>query len=61
MLLAVGAAVPKQPLPHLAEERALVLHDGDGLAAFGHLLQTFAAAGSEEALSLAHSFADVFR
>jgi len=52
-------------LPYLrrlvAEERALVLRDPDGLSAFRHLLQTFASAGNEEALTLAYSFADVFR
>lgn len=77
MLLAVAAAVPERSayaadslaggvvLPYLqrllAEQPALVLHDPDGLAAFRHLLQTFAAAGNEEALTLAYSFADVFR
>lgn len=77
MLLAVAAAVPERSayaadslaggvvLPYLqrllAVRPALVLHDPDGLAAFRHLLQTFAAAGNEEALTLAYSFADVFR
>jgi hypothetical protein len=45
----------------LAENRSLVLHDADGVAAFRHLLATFAAAGDEDALALAYSFADVFR
>jgi hypothetical protein len=77
MLLAVAAAVPERNryatdpiagrvvLPYLqrllAEQRALVLRDPDGLSAFRHLLQTFAAAGNEQALALAYSFADVFR
>lgn len=76
-LLAVAAAIPERSryatdpiagrvvLPYLqrllADERALVLGDPDGLAAFRHLLQTFAAAGNEEALTLAYNFADVFR
>jgi hypothetical protein len=45
----------------LAEQRSLVLVDEDDLAAFGHLLATFAAAGNEAALALAYTFADVFR
>ncbi len=45
----------------LAEQRSLVLVDEDGLAAFGQLLTTFAAAGNEAALVLAYTFADVFR
>jgi hypothetical protein len=77
MLLAIARAVPQRGpyatdslaasviLPYLhrllVEQRDLVLHDGDGLAAFRHLLQTFAAAGNEDALALAYNFADVFR
>jgi hypothetical protein len=76
-LLAVAAAVPERSryaadraagdvvvrYLHrlLTGNRSLVLYDPDGLTAFRHLLQTFAAAGNEEALTLAYSFADVFR
>jgi hypothetical protein len=45
----------------LAEQRPLVLFDQDGVAAFRHLLATFAAAGNQEALALAYAFAEVFR
>ena len=45
----------------VAENRSLVLHDAAGVAAFRHLLATFATAGNEEALALAYGFADVFR
>ncbi|MDV6244769.1 NACHT domain-containing protein [Rhodococcus opacus] len=45
----------------LTEHRQLVLHDPDGTAAFRHLLATFASAGNTEALTLAYTFADVFR
>ena len=47
--------------PRARLQRSLVLDDEDGLAAFGHLLATFAAAGNEAALALAYTFADVFR
>jgi hypothetical protein len=45
----------------LAEQRPLVLFDAEGANAFRRLLATFAAAGNQEALSLAYTFADVFR
>lgn len=45
----------------LAEERDLVLFDAEGVAAFRTLLAAFAAAGNEDALVLAFTFADVFR
>jgi hypothetical protein len=45
----------------LAERRELVLFDGEGIGAFRHLLQAFAAAGNPNALELAYTFADVFR
>ncbi|MEU4238621.1 hypothetical protein [Actinoplanes sp. NPDC026619] len=45
----------------LTEQRSLVLDDSHGIAAFRHLLQTFAAAGNQQALALAYTFADVFR
>jgi hypothetical protein len=45
----------------LAEQRPLVLYDKRGIAAFRHLLATFAAAGNQAALTLAYTFADVFR
>lgn len=45
----------------LTEHRPLVLFDHIGIAAFRHLLATFAAAGNEEALALAYRFADIFR
>ncbi|RYH57179.1 MAG: hypothetical protein EON54_11965 [Alcaligenaceae bacterium] len=45
----------------LTEHRQLVLHDTYGTAAFRHLLATFASAGNTEALTLAYTFADVFR
>jgi hypothetical protein len=45
----------------LAEHRQLVLHDGSGVAAFRRLLATFASAGNTEALTLAYTFADVYR
>lgn len=45
----------------LVDERTLVLFDPDGVAAFRHLLATFAAAGNEDALTLAYTFGDVFR
>lgn len=45
----------------LTEQRHLVLFDEDGVAAFRHLLATFAAAGNQAALALAYTFADVFR
>jgi hypothetical protein len=77
MLLAVASAVPergnyptdsiagKTVVPYLerllAEHPRLALHDTDGLAAFRHLLQTFAAAGNIAALNLAYTFSDVFR
>jgi hypothetical protein len=77
MLLAIARAVPQRGpyatdslaasavLPYLhrllVEQRDLVLRDANGLTAFRHLLQTFAAAGNEEALALAYNFADVFR
>ncbi len=45
----------------LAEQRPLVLFDVQGVAAFRHLLATFAAAGNQAALALAYTFAEVFR
>ncbi|WP_203933925.1 hypothetical protein [Virgisporangium ochraceum] len=45
----------------LAEQRPLVLHDERGVASFRHLLATFAVAGNQAALTLAYTFADVFR
>ncbi|MFI5937858.1 hypothetical protein [Actinoplanes sp. NPDC051494] len=45
----------------LTEQRSLVLDDNQGVEAFRHLLQTFAAAGDQQALALAYTFADVFR
>ncbi|GAB3939237.1 hypothetical protein [Micromonospora vulcania] len=45
----------------LAENRRRVLVDPDGVAAFRHLLKAISAAGNQEALALAYSFADVFR
>ncbi len=45
----------------LAEQRPLVLFDVEGADAFRRLLATFAAAGNQEALALAYTFADVFR
>jgi hypothetical protein len=45
----------------LTEHRQLVLYDNNGVAAFRHLLATFAAAGNQAALALAYTFADVFR
>jgi hypothetical protein len=45
----------------LAGNRPLVLFDRDGAEAFRRLLATFAAAGNQEALALAYTFADVFR
>ena len=45
----------------LAEQRPLVLFDAEGADAFRRLLATFAAAGNQEALALAYTFADVFR
>jgi hypothetical protein len=45
----------------LAEQRPLILFDENGVAAFRHLLATFAAAGNQAALALAYTFADVFR
>jgi hypothetical protein len=77
VLLAIANAVPARgayPTDSLAAEavlpylhrlliewRDLVLRDTEGLASFRHLLQTFAAAGNEEALALVYNFADVFR
>ncbi|WP_216893433.1 hypothetical protein [Nocardia alni] len=58
--IASDAVVPH--LTHLlTHHRPLALHDHDGAAAFQHLLATFAAAGNEDALVLAYTFADVFR
>ncbi|WP_152191422.1 hypothetical protein [Georgenia satyanarayanai] len=52
-------------VPHLkrllAEHRHLVLFDPQGVVAFRQLLAAFAAAGSEPALELAFTFAEVFR
>ncbi len=45
----------------LTVQRPLVLFDAVGADAFRRLLATFAAAGNQEALSLAYTFADVFR
>jgi len=45
----------------LVEHRQLVLHDAAGVAAFRRLLATFASAGNTEALTLAYTFAEVFR
>lgn len=45
----------------LATHRSLVLHDEDGVAAFRHLLATFAVAGDDRALTLAYTFSDLFR
>lgn len=45
----------------VAENRALVLHDPRGVAAFRHLLAAFAAAGNPDALELAYNFSNVFR
>jgi hypothetical protein len=45
----------------LTQHRPLVLHDDAGVAAFRHLLATFASAGNAEALALAYTFAEVFR
>lgn len=58
--LAAGRVVPY--LRQLAStNRALVLNDPDGMAAFRHLLAAFAAGGSEDALELAYNFSSVFR
>lgn len=56
-----GDAVVKYLERLLAEQRPLVLFDAEGADAFRLLLATFAAAGNQEALSLAYTFADVFR
>jgi hypothetical protein len=45
----------------LTEQRALILDDSHGVEAFRHLLQTFAAAGDQQALAMAYAFADIFR
>ncbi|WP_214514648.1 hypothetical protein, partial [Rhodococcus sp. WY5] len=45
----------------LAENQQLVLHDTAGVTAFRQLLTTFASAGNTKALTLAYTFADVFR
>ncbi|MFG2045261.1 hypothetical protein [Dactylosporangium sp. NPDC048998] len=45
----------------LTEQRPLVLFDEHGTPAFRHLLATFATAGNQAALTLAYTFADVFR
>lgn len=45
----------------LAEQRPLILFDEDGVTAFRHLLAAFAAAGNQDALEMAYTFADVFR
>ncbi|WP_431935956.1 hypothetical protein [Micromonospora sp. RP3T] len=45
----------------LTEQRALILEDSHGVDAFRHLLQTFAAAGDQQALAMAYTFADIFR
>lgn len=59
-LLAGGVIIPYLTRL-LAEQRDLVLFDVDGVAAFRTLLAAFAAAGNEDALVLAFTFADVFR
>ena len=56
-----GAAVIPYLQRLLTEQRQLVLYDEAGLAAFLHLLTTFAAAGDTTALAMAYDFADVFR
>lgn len=56
-----GDVVVKYLQRLLAEQRPLVLFDAEGADAFRRLLATFAAAGNQEALSLAYTFADVFR
>lgn len=58
--LASGVVVPYLTRL-LAEQRELVLFDGEGIAAFKMLLAAFAGAGNEDALVLAFTFADVFR
>jgi len=45
----------------VAEHPELVVGDADALTAFRHLLQTFAAAGHEDALALCFGFSDIFR
>lgn len=45
----------------LAEHRSLVLYNEEGVTAFRSILSEFAAAGNEEALVLAFTFANVFR
>jgi hypothetical protein len=42
----------------LTEHRQLVLFDDNGVAAFRHLLATFAPAGNQAALTLAYTFVD---
>lgn len=56
-----GGAVVPYLKRLLAENRDLVLFDALGVVAFRRLLSAFAAAGNEEALVLAFTFADVFR
>jgi hypothetical protein len=58
--IAAGVVVPYLTRL-LAEHRDLVLGDGDGIAAFRHLLQAFAGAGHADALAMAYTFSDVFR
>jgi len=58
--LAAGVVIPHLTRL-LAEERALVLYDEDGVTAFRKLLSAFAGAGNEQALELAFTFSDVFR
>ncbi len=76
-LLAVADAIPaKNPYTYdpaagqlaggylarlIAEQRGLILDDSHGVEAFRHLLQTFAAAGDQQALAMAYTFADIFR
>jgi hypothetical protein len=45
----------------LAENRDLVLGTEPGIAAFRHLLHSFAGAGDASALALAYTFSDTFR
>ncbi len=45
----------------VSENRQLILDNSDNARAFAHLLACFAAAGNHRALTLAYTFAEVFR
>ncbi|MEV4130327.1 hypothetical protein [Nocardia sp. NPDC049707] len=45
----------------VSENRQLILDNSDNAKAFAHLLACFAAAGNSRALTLAYTFAEVFR